>query len=71
MTDHSIPKEGDAVIAPFLNDNGISINVANSSNFGHMIDENVVFSKQNYLQGIKHLLESEGVSLARSLRGFE
>ena len=32
-------KEGDAVIASFFNENGISFNVANSSSFGRMIDK--------------------------------
>ena len=46
----SHPKKGDAVIASFFNENGISFNVANSSSFGRMIAENVEFAKQKPLQ---------------------
>ena len=42
-------KEGEAVIASFFNGNCISFNIANSSTFGHMIDESVEFAQRNPL----------------------
>ena len=48
-------KEGHAVITSqsFFNENSISLNVANSSSFGCMIDESVEFAKQNPVQSFK------------------
>ena len=61
----------DARIASFFYENGIAVNVADSTSFITMIDKSIKFAKQNPLQSYKtELTRQHGPSSQKSFRGL-